>query len=137
MSRDENDFEKILESRQWELLNIWRPLKTIKRDPLAVLDTHSIKPGEVFDNWHERDGGVKVTTSWLASGLKSGDADEAVSHKWYYMHEQQKDEVVVIRMFDSRPEATSNGTPHTAVAIPGTEDEETRQSIEMRVIVLY
>lgn len=53
------------------------------------------------------------------------------------MNEQQPDEVVAFKMFDARPGVASNGTPHTAVQIPGSEVEPARTSIEMRVFVIY
>lgn len=137
MRRNSGEFEDIIKSGRWQAINLWRPLKTIKRDPLALLDTRSAKLVDIFQNTHERDGGQVVETSWLASGLKSSDSDGESTHKWYYMHEQQLDEVVAFKMFDGRPGATSNGTPHTAVNIPGSENEPPRNSIEMRVLVVY
>lgn len=137
LGRDSDELQTILAARAWQAINIWRPLKTIKRDPLAVLDTRSASPDDFFRNTHKTDGGEEVETCWLTSGLQPGDPDNMSKHKWYYMHEQQSDELVLFKMFDARPGATSNGTSHTAVHVPGTEGEPARNSIEMRAFVFY
>lgn len=137
MKRDSDELNEILSSGSWIYLNMWRPLKTIKRDALAVLDTRSVSSEDIVRNSHEREEGLVAESCFLTSGLKTGESDDASKHKWYYMHEQQPDEVVGFKMFDARPGATSSGTPHTAVHIPGSEGEPARQSIEMRAFVLF
>ena len=73
---------------------------------------------------------------WLKSGGEREQPDTDLCHKWYYMHEQGPDEVVAFKIYDSNPDSASNGTPHTAVHIPGTEDQETRVSIELRCFAI-
>ena len=74
---------------------------------------------------------------WLQSGIESGKRDEALEHKWHYLHEQRPDEVVAFKIYASHPNARSNGTPHSAVHIPGTEGEEPRLSIKLRCFAIY
>lgn len=137
MDRDDEKLEEILSSGTWTFLNMWRPLQTVKRDALALLDTRSVSSDDIYRNTHERDEGIVVESCFLGSGLKPEEPDNMSKHKWYFMHEQKPNEIALFKMFDARPGATSSGTPHTAVHIPGSEDEPARRSIEMRAIVLY
>jgi len=131
------DIEPILQSAHWATYNIWRPVKTVRRDALALLDTRSADRNQLVSARFDRGDGHIVSMDWLESGLKAEESDEALKHQWYYMHHQEPDEVVAFKIYDSDPTAKSNGTPHTAVHIPGTEDEETRVSIEIRCFAIF
>ena len=131
------DVEEVLSSGHWQSYNLWRPIRPVKRDALAVLDTRSATAEQLVPAWFDRGDGHIVSMNWLMSGLKPDEPAKNLKHKWYYMHEQQPDEVVAFKIYDSDPGSTSNGTPHTAVHIPGTEDEETRLSIELRCFAIF
>lgn len=131
------DTEEVLRSSHWASYNIWRPVRAIKRDALAVLDTRSGSRDQFVSASFDRGDGHIVSMDWLKSGLDPQEPDSKLAHKWYYMHEQKPDEVVVFKIYDSDRTAPSNGTPHTAVHIPGTEDEETRLSIELRCFAIF
>ena len=131
------DVEEVLQSSHWQSYNIWRPVNTVKRDALAVLDTGSFSRDELVSASFDRGDGHVVSMDWLMSGLTAEEPDQQLRHKWYYMHEQQPDEVVAFKIYDSDLNSVSNGTPHTAVNIPGTEDEDTRLSIELRCFAIF
>ena len=132
-----NDIEEILKSKHWQSYNLWRPIRTVKRDALAFLDTRSATRDQLVSASFDRGDGHMISMDWLQSGLLHDQPDEDLTHRWYYMHEQQPDEVVAFKIYDSNPNAKSNGTPHTAVHIPGTENEETRLSIELRCFAIF
>ena len=131
------DIERVLQSSHWQSYNIWRPIKPAKRDALAVLDTGSFTRDQLVSASFDRGDGHIVSMDWLKSNLSPEESDENLTHKWYYMHEQAPDEVVAFKIYDSDLESVSNGTPHTAVHIPGTENEETRLSIELRCFAIF
>lgn len=64
-------------------------------------------------------------------------ADEIAQHKWYYLYEQQPDELLLFKQHDSDPNAKTRGVPHSSFPYPGTEHLENRLSIEVRAIVCY
>ena len=71
---------------------------------------------------NKADGHV-VSMDLLSSGLRLEEVDNNLSHKWDYMHQQTLDEVVAFKIYDSDLTSVSDGTPHTTMQIPGTEDE--------------
>ena len=132
-----SDIQEVLSSGRWQSYNLWRPIKPVKRDALAVLDTRTFTRDQLVSASFDRGDGHIVSMDWLTCGLPAGEADEELKHRWFYMSEQQPDEVVAFKIYDNDPAAKSNGTPHSAVHIPGTEDEETRQSIELRCFAIF
>jgi hypothetical protein len=127
----------VLRSSHWQSYNIWRPIKTVKRDALAVLDTNSASRDQRVSASFDRGDGHVVSMDWLMSGIKGDQPDQDIEHKWYYLHEQQPDEVVAFKIYDGDLDSESNGTPHTAVHIPRTEGEENRVSIELRCFAIF
>lgn len=68
-----------------------------------------------------------------------------VYQQWFYKWHQTPEEVLLIECFDNHagPESEdkykdrAKRVPHSAFEIPGTEDEEGRESIEVRCLVFY
>lgn len=107
------------------LINVWRPLKTITRDPLAVLDWTSVNP--------ESDA-IPMKFNFPDKWNELGKWRYTDEHQWYYLSKQQADEPLVFVQWDSK---AANGftVPHTAF-----EDEEylngpPRESIEIKMAV--
>jgi hypothetical protein len=69
-------------------------------------------------------------------GLKEGQKDDELAHKWYYLHEQTPEELLLFKIYDSDEEAKTKGVVHSAANAEGTEELPPRQSIEMRGICL-
>ena len=130
------DAEKILKGRV-QLLNVWRPIKTAKRDPLAVSPSHCFSEDDL----------VAIPVIY-PHGNRTG-ATLAVKHTgrqlWYYKRHQSPDEVLIFKCFDNRAGAQSaeryasraKRVPHSAFEIPGAEREEERESIEVRCLVMH
>ena len=123
--------------------SLWRPLNTVKRDPLAICDARSVHPGELLklsriypDGATGENVVVKATTQ----------KDVPSSHKWYWMSNQTEKDMLVIKIYDSGndndgwerdPETGKVGcTPHCSFHIPGSDNEPVRESIENRVVVV-
>ncbi|ORY60639.1 uncharacterized protein BCR38DRAFT_43683 [Pseudomassariella vexata] len=125
---------------RWALFSIWRPLKTVRRDPLALGDRHTFGAADYVP--------VKVKTPCLGQpGVMETRAVEAYvaryskGHKWFWIDEQRPEEVLVIGLFDSHAEReggkTAGGTLHSSVDLLGTEGEEARESLELRCICIW
>lgn len=73
----------------------------------------------------------------MGSGLEEGQKDEELRHKWYYMHEQTPEAVLVLKTYDCHEEAKTTGVTHSAVGVESTEELPPGQSIEIRAFVCY
>lgn len=124
---------------RWALFSIWRPLKPVRRDPLALGDARSFaqedyvpidvqSPNLGFAGKQE----VHACESYLAHGRDS--------HEWYWISGQMPEEVLVIGLFDSEREretVAAGGTLHSSVDLEGTENEEARESLELRCLAIW
>ncbi|KAH8802956.1 hypothetical protein F5884DRAFT_491189 [Xylogone sp. PMI_703] len=130
-----------LQKTRWGIINIWRPIKPVSKDPLAVCDAHSV-----------RDEDLIPTTIKLPIGGagqyenprdKEGNFDNLNArahpdHRWYYASNMKPEEVLLLKCFDSKKaEGLATRVPHTAFAIPGTENAPNRESIETRCLVFW
>lgn len=129
-----DEIESALAGR-WGLLNIWKPLKVVQKNPLAVTDGATFPTEDLFDLKYELSfagggGSKKVETAF-------GKAPSANAHDWYYLYEQQPNEVLVFKTADSDEQTAARAVTHSSFVAPGTEDMPTRESIELRCLVVY
>lgn len=57
--------------------------------------------------------------------------------RWFFKSTLSPEEVILIKCFDSKKDGRARRVPHTAFHIPGTEDKEGRESIEVRALVFH
>ncbi|KAI1081702.1 hypothetical protein F5B20DRAFT_52948 [Whalleya microplaca] len=116
-----------LVKRRYQIINIWRPLKPIFKDPLAVADATSIPDGDLV----------------AASIIYPADRDEtwtirpSAAHRWYFKYAQRPGEVMLIKCFDSLATVAARRAPHSAFENPDEVDNDYRESIEARALVFY
>ena len=135
------------ERKRFALINVWRNIdhSSVMSDPLALCDGHTVAPDDlvVFEiHYHDR-----VGENWFAK--------YSPYHEWWYYPLMTRDEVVLIKQWDSagglaqsrgvHPDSTrDNGDApctlsfHTAFTDPNTPtDAPGRQSIEVRCVAFY
>ena len=118
--------EKLTQSRV-QIINVWRPIKPVQRDPLAVAEAGSVSDDSlvvtelIYPNRRGETYAVKYDPA----------------HRWYYKSGLGPEEVLLIKCFDSKLDGRARRVPHTAFNIPGTEDKEGRESIEVRALVFH
>ncbi|KAI0406923.1 hypothetical protein F4802DRAFT_595927 [Xylaria palmicola] len=133
-----NEAEKLTQTR-WGTVNLWRPIKTIRRDPLCFCDGRTISeedlaPMEVVKP-------PQGTNSFYDSVIK-GDGFQTIEvranpkHKWYYLSDMSPEEAVVFKCYDSKNTSESRCC-HASFRLPGTVNEAPRESMEMRFFVFY
>ena len=111
-----------------QLINVWRPMRTVHEHPLAMADSRTVYRGE--------NGGA---ADWKESELKyetwSGQTlliTHRPAHRWYYYRGITPDQAIMLKCYDSTEETR---TPHTAFVDPSTAaDAPPRWSIEVRVL---
>lgn len=109
-------------------VNVWRPIRgPVERSPLALADASSIAAAELVATdqvFPDRVGEIYQ----VAYGA---------GQRWYWAPRMQRDEVVLIKGWDSRADGVARFTPHGAFQLPGQNgDAPPRESIEIRAYVL-
>jgi hypothetical protein len=112
-------------------LGAWRPLRTLRRDPLAVCDATTVP-----------DTDYQLRLREFRSGVKSGNyvmshAKTEQQHQWYYMPEMEPDEIVVFKGYDTDQRRPGWRCPHTAFKLPNSDQEPSRESIEARIVCFW
>ncbi|KAK1840958.1 hypothetical protein CCHR01_16408 [Colletotrichum chrysophilum] len=114
--------------KHWQMVNAWRPLKTVRKNPVTVADTASMA-WEDYLTVPQPEVGPGVEGFWLQ---RPQDADRR--HDWWYMADQTPEEVLLFLQHDSEG---AQVVAHTSFTQPGPVPKEPRESIEVRLFVVY
>jgi hypothetical protein len=109
-------------------INVWRPIRgPVERAPLALADASSIRPEDLVATdqvFPDRVGEIYQ----LAYGP---------GQRWYYVPGIDRDEVLLIKGWDSLDDGRARFTPHGAFELPDTPPTAApRESIEVRTLVI-
>ncbi|KAJ5473526.1 hypothetical protein N7475_003092 [Penicillium sp. IBT 31633x] len=121
-----DDAPELLKGR-YQIINVWRPIKTILKDPLAVADAHSVPDSDL----------VPVKLIYPNREGETYNVRANPNIKWYYRYAQTPDLVTLIKCFDSKLDGRARRVPHAAFVNPETEHEADRESIEVRALVFH
>ncbi|KAF1930530.1 uncharacterized protein M421DRAFT_99821 [Didymella exigua CBS 183.55] len=118
-------------SSRYAYLGAWRPLKPLRRDPLAVCDATTVP-----------DTDYQLRMREFRSGVKSGNyvmshTEKKQQHQWYYMAEMTPEEIVVFKGYDTEQTRPGWRCPHTAIKLPDSDHETPRESIEARIVCFW
>jgi len=109
-------------------VNVWRPIRgPVARAPLALADASSVAPEDLVATdqvFPDRVGEIYHLAYNPAQ-------------RWYFAPAMTRDEVFLIKGWDSRDDGRARFTPHTAFELP--EQDKTapaRESIEVRAIAV-
>ena len=123
------DEAKALLKNRFAFINVWRPIsiEPVQESPLAVCDAQSMALEDFVRHvlkYRDRDGEVYSVAY-------------NPNHKWYYIPQQRKDEVLLLKCYDSDDRA-ARFTAHSAFADPTSPpDAPARESIEARTIAFF
>jgi hypothetical protein len=113
---------------RFAIVNLWRPLATVERLPLALCDARSIAPEDLVPSDLVYRDKVGETYSFLYSP----------THRWYWFPKLRPDEVLLLKIYDSRTDGTARLTAHTAFENPAdAPDAPPRRSIELRALLFW
>lgn len=122
------------EAKQWlekrvVLMNFWRPIKTVHRTPLALVDAASVTREDL--NFAEVRGGLNDPDR---PPLYGWNLSYNPGHKWYYAFEMAPEEIFAFKLYDS-DDSVPQYSGHTAIDLPWTDaNTPPRHSIEIRTI---
>jgi len=110
-------------------INVWRPIAgPVKRAPLALADATSVKRDELIatdQRFPDRTGEIYQ----LAFGE---------GQRWYYAPEMERDEVILIKSWDSLGDEDTTYPAHGAFQYPDQDPKAPpRESIEVRTYVIF
>jgi hypothetical protein len=114
---------------RYAIVNVWRPIGApVQTAPLAFCDARSISADDL------------VSTD-LVYRDKVGEIysfRHNPSHRWFYFPELRPDEVVLLKIYDSRTQGVARYSAHTAFDHPATPPlAAPRRSIELRALVFW
>jgi hypothetical protein len=120
--------EELLRHRVVEI-NVWRASRgPIQESPLAGCDARSIAQEHVVPTDLVYPHRVGETYSFTYNP----------NHRWYYFPDMQRNEVVLLKCYDSKEEGRARFIAHTSFADPTSlPDAQPRESIEVRALVFF
>ncbi len=109
-------------------VNVWRPIRgPVERSPLALADAASVRPEDLIAT--EQVFPDRVGEIYLLA--------HRPGQRWYYAPRMTRDEVLLIKGWDSLDDGRARFTPHSAFEDPNTpEGAAPRESIEVRTLVI-
>ncbi|GAP88040.1 putative methyltransferase-like protein [Rosellinia necatrix] len=111
-----------------QIINVWRPIRTVERDPLAVADARSVGEDEL----------VPIGLIYPTRKGETLAVRHAEGHRWYYKRGLTPQEVLLIKCFDSKTDGRARRIPHTAFVDPSAAPgAPARESIEVRCLVFH
>ena len=114
---------------RYVLINLWRPITTVYRTPLALCDASTVQKSDLNDS--EIRGGLMDPDRPPLYGFNLSYNPD---HRWYYAPEMQTDEILAFKLYDSDG-CRVQWTGHTAFDDPTSPaDAPPRESIEIRTI---
>ena len=125
----EEEYERLINAGARILqVNVWRPISgPVQRSPLALADASSIATVELVATdqiFADRVGEIYQ----VAHGT---------GQRWYYVSEMDRDEILLIKGWDSVDDGRAHFTPHGAFELQEmAPDAPPRESIEVRTFVI-
>ena len=110
-------------------INVWRPIRgPVEESPLAVCDASSM-----------------TLRDFVATDLRYRDRTGEVysvafnpNHRWFYFPQMERDEVLLLKCYDSADDGRARFTAHTGIDDPtSAADAIPRESIEVRTLVFF
>ena len=110
-------------------INIWRPIVgPVETAPLTVCGWDTLQENDLIAaerRYHDRIGGVLHLTHNPAQ-------------KWYYFPQMEREEIVLLKCFDSLEDGTAKWTCHGSFQPPNPSPKaKPRQSIEVRTLYFF
>jgi GA4 desaturase len=117
-----------------------RPLKIVKRDPLAVCDWRTLDESDIIRTENRKPSDVNTSGSYLGEAVGGLPPKRPETQRWYWSPNQEPNEITIIKFADTASEEDGNiagGCLHCSPILPGTDDEEPRSSVETRVYLFW
>ncbi len=110
-------------------INVWRPISgPVKRTPLALADAQSIKAEEMLAT-------DQIFPDRVGEIYQVAHSPDQI---WYWAPQMERDEILLIKGWDSEEDDQTRYSAHGAFRLPGQNPEDPpRESIETRTYVIF
>ena len=129
------------EPKRYAAYSVWRPIKPVKRDPLAVADWRTTDVSTFQPIEYRATSNVLPSGEYMLEQLTQTPAAKESGQRWYCKTDQRPDDVLILKFADTAAERDSNlsgGCAHCSPVVLGTEDDaEPRMSVEARVMAFW
>lgn len=127
-----DDAARLLRGR-FQIINLWRPIRTVYKDPFAVVDATTALEEELVPL-----AVVRPDYSFESVNVRAPLRDRTDGgHRWYYMSAQTPEDVLLFKIFDSEVGCKARRAPHSSFPDQEFENMGLRASIEARAMVFY
>lgn len=128
------------EPKRYAAYSVWRPIKPVKRDPLAVADWRTTDPKTLYPIEYRATSNVLDSGEYMLEQLTQLPEAKASGQKWYCKPNQSPDDVLILKFADTASEYDEKiaaGCAHCSPVVHGTDGEEPRMSVEARVMAFW
>jgi hypothetical protein len=110
-------------------VNVWRPIKgPVQRSPLALADAKSVRSDELIAT--EQKYANRVGEIFFL--------EHGTGQRWCWIPGMDRDEVIVLKGWDSQDDGRAIFTPHSAFTLPDQDAAAPpRESIESRTYLVF
>jgi hypothetical protein len=103
----------------YAVLNVWHPLRTVRKGPLEVLDTWTLQRGNMVRDAFMIFGHEEKDVIENVGIMKPADPNR---HRWYFVKDLTPQEALVFKIIDKREgQEDCLGVAHSSFADPETE----------------
>lgn len=124
--------ELLLKSPRVQVMNMWRPIRPVQRDALAVIDAGSMGEDEIVE--------VPVVFPDHTFSQCEISYQKAEKHQWHYKKGMTPEDVLVFVQDDTTNKVDApRRVAHVAFRDPEADEDakEARSSVELRALVFY
>ena len=134
---DPAEAEALLQKR-FAIVNVWRSMTgPIEQWPLAVCDARSIDDS-LLHTVERRDNVREEPSFEYSRPSETRHASYDAAHRWYYFPRMDRDEVILLKNYDTLTDGTARYALHSAIEDPTTPpDAAPRESIESRAFAFF
>lgn len=132
---DEAEVQRLLNLR-YIVVNVWRPIKPILRDPLAVCDWRSTNPAQDIFKDRSIPNIIKDSRDSESAIMEFGIPVFSERHEWLYLNGQKPDEPIIFKQLDSEKEGDIN-LIHSAFVDERYAKFPPRESIEFKIFGFF
>jgi len=126
--------------KRYAAYSVWRPLKPVKRDPLAVADWRTTDASSLAPIEYRATSNVVEKGEYMLELYTQTPKAKDSGQTWYCKTDQSPDDVLILKFADTAAETDptiAGGCVHCSPALDNVDDEEPRLSVEARVIVFW
>lgn len=126
--------------KRYAAYSVWRPIKPVKRDPLAVADWRTTNVETLQPIEYRATSNVTENGEYMLEQLTQTPNAKNSGQKWYCKANQSPDDVLILKFADTASEydpKIAAGCAHCSPTLFGKENEEPRMSVEARVMAFW